>query len=99
MGYVRNTFRQQGIRAVSIVPGEMNTPILDDRPFPPSAELRARMMAPEDVAQVILLCCTLPPRTMIEDIIVAPTVLRDQSADMEASRMLGQPGHAAPNSR
>ena len=55
------------------------------------------MMAPEDVAQVILLCCTLPPRTMIEDIIVAPTVLRDQSADMEASRMLGQPGHAAPN--
>ncbi len=93
MGYVRNTFRQQGIRAVSIVPGEMDTPILDDRPFPPTDELRARMMAPEDVAQVVLLCCTLPARTMIEDVIIAPTVLRDQSPDMEASRLLGQPGH------
>jgi len=92
MGYVRNTYRQQGIRAVTILPGEMNTPILDDRPFPPSDELRARMMAPEDVAQLVLLCCTLPARTVIEDVIIAPTVLRDQSPDMEASRTLGQPG-------
>ncbi len=91
MAYVRNTFRHQGIRAATILPGEMDTPILDDRPVSPSAALRARMMAPEDVARIVLLCCCLPGRTMIEDVVVAPTVLRDQSADLEFSRAIGRP--------
>ncbi len=37
-----------GIRATSILPGEVATPILEKRPVPPSQEERARMAQPED---------------------------------------------------
>ncbi|MDQ6834198.1 MAG: SDR family oxidoreductase, partial [Chloroflexota bacterium] len=36
--------RQHGIRATSIYPGEVNTPILDRRPMPPPPEARAKML-------------------------------------------------------
>ena len=92
MGYLRNTYRNQGLRATTILPGEMNTPILDTRARPPSAEERARMLDPDDVARIILLCCTLPPRVLIEEIPVAPAFQRDQGPDIEISRELGRPG-------
>jgi len=91
MGYLRNTYRHQGLRATTILPGEMNTPILDTRARPPSAEERARMIDPDDVARIILLCCTLPARTMIEEVPVSPTFPRDQGPDIEISRELGRP--------
>jgi NADP-dependent 3-hydroxy acid dehydrogenase YdfG len=91
MSYLHNTFRNQGIRATAILPAEVDTPILDKRPRPPDARERASMMQAEDVAHAILLCCTLPPRTVIEEIIMSPTVLRDQSADVEFNRRLGAP--------
>ena len=91
MGYLRATYRNQGLRATTILPGEMNTPILDTRVRPPTPAERARMLDPEDVARIVLLCCTLPPRALIEDIAVAPTFQRDQSADIEISRDYGRP--------
>jgi len=91
MGYLRATYRNQGLRATTILPGEMNTPILDTRAPPPSAEERARMLDPDDVAQIILLCCTLPARALIEEIPVAPTYQRDQTPDIEISRNFGRP--------
>jgi NADP-dependent 3-hydroxy acid dehydrogenase YdfG len=91
MTYLHNAFRNQGIRATTILPAEVDTPILDKRPRPPAPEERATMMQPEDVARAILLCCTLPPRTVIEEIRLSPTVLRDQSADVELHRRLGAP--------
>ena len=36
--------RQHGIRATSIYPGEVNTPILDRRPVPPPPEAREKML-------------------------------------------------------
>jgi NADP-dependent 3-hydroxy acid dehydrogenase YdfG len=91
MGYLRATYRNQGIRATTILPGEMNTPILDTRARPPSAEERDRMLDPDDVARIILMCCTLPPRVLIEEIPVAPTFQRDQGPDIEISRNFGKP--------
>jgi hypothetical protein len=52
-------------------------------------------MHAEDVAQAILLCVTLPERTVIEEIVMSPTILRDQSADIRTARDLG----AAPGAR
>jgi hypothetical protein len=43
------------------------------------------MMMPEDVAQAILLCATLPGRTVIEEIVMSPTQPRDRTLDMEAA--------------
>jgi len=66
--------RHNGIRATSVYPGEVNTPILDHRPVPPPPEARARMLQAEDVAECIALAVTLPPRAIIEDLVVRPAV-------------------------
>jgi NADP-dependent 3-hydroxy acid dehydrogenase YdfG len=95
MGHVHTVLRDKGIRATTILPAEVDTPILDNRPLVPDARARATMMQPEDVAAAILLCVTLPPRTVIEEIVLSPTVQRDVSADLAVARDLGGPA-AAP---
>ncbi|GAA4478165.1 SDR family oxidoreductase [Gluconacetobacter asukensis] len=92
VAYLHNTFRNDGIRATCIMPGETATPIMDSRVRPPTAEERDGMMQPEDVARAVLLCCTLPGRTVIEEIAIAPTRQRDISGDLEAARRHGAPG-------
>jgi NADP-dependent 3-hydroxy acid dehydrogenase YdfG len=91
MASVRATLRNSGIRATTIMPAEVDTPILDRRPLPPDTRARATMMKPEDVAAAILLCVTLPARTVIEEIVMSPTFQRDVSADLEAGRREGEP--------
>ena len=89
MGHVHTVLRDKGIRATTILPAEVDTPILDNRPLVPDARARATMMQPEDVAAAILLCVTLPPRTVVEEIVLSPTVARDLSADIAVARDLG----------
>lgn len=91
MSFLHNTFRNQGLRAITVLPGETNTPILDNRARPPSSAERADMVAPEDVAEAIRLAVTLPQRVVLQEIIVAPTRQRDISADLETSRRAGAP--------
>jgi NADP-dependent 3-hydroxy acid dehydrogenase YdfG len=91
MGFVHNTFRNQGIRATAVVPGEADTPIMERRPQKPSDEERATMLAPEDVAQAVRLCATLPARATIPELRILPTYQRDLSADLEAARWIGAP--------
>jgi len=64
--------RGRGVRACAIFPGDINTPILDKRPAPPDAAARARMMQPEDIAACAMLAINLPPRAIIEELIVRP---------------------------
>ena len=91
MGHVHTVLRDKGIRATTVMPAEVDTPILDNRPLPPDAAARATMMQPEDVAAAILMCVTLPARTVVEEIVLSPTRTRDQSRDIEISRNLGAP--------
>jgi hypothetical protein len=49
------------------------------------------MMLPEDVATAILMCVTLPERTVVEEIVLSPTRTRDQSRDIQVARDLGAP--------
>ncbi|HEU4645257.1 MAG TPA: SDR family NAD(P)-dependent oxidoreductase [Burkholderiales bacterium] len=62
-----------GIRATSILPGETATPILEKRPVPPPPEERARMAQPEDFGKAILFVATMPARTTVNEMIIAPT--------------------------
>ena len=64
--------RGRGIRACSIFPGDIDTPILDKRPAPPDAAARAKMMQPEDIAECVLLAINLPARAIIEEMLVRP---------------------------
>src|SRR3954451_13677417 len=60
--------RRHGVRACSICPRDINTPLLDKRPQPPTAEDRARMIQPDDIADCVWLVATLPPRAIVEEI-------------------------------
>ena len=64
---------QNGIRATSILPGEVATPIMEKRPIPPSQEERARMAQTEDLGKAILFVASMPARTCINEMIIAPT--------------------------
>ncbi len=65
---------QHGIRSCLICPGEVNTPILENRPVVPSEERRAQMLQPEDLAQTALLVATLHPRANIPQLVISPTI-------------------------
>lgn len=64
--------RGRGIRACAILPGDIDTPLLDKRPSPPPTEARAKMLLPEDVADCVLLAASLPPRAVIEELLIRP---------------------------
>ena len=91
MTYLHNTFRNDGLRAITILPGETATPILDNRARPPRTEERDAMVQPDDVARAIHLVATLPQRTVVQELVIAPTVQRDTSGDIEISRWAGAP--------
>ncbi|APG89127.1 3-oxoacyl-ACP reductase (plasmid) [Sinorhizobium americanum CCGM7] len=65
MTFLHNTYRNQGIRGTTILPGETNTPIMENRARPPHAEERAVMLDPHDVARAIALCATLQKGAVI----------------------------------
>jgi len=73
-----------GIRATSLLPGEVATPILEKRPVPPTTEQRARMVQPEDMGQAILFLAQMPSRTCINQMIVSPTLNRHFTGVVEA---------------
>jgi hypothetical protein len=68
---------------------------LSRRPLVPDDKARATMMQAEDVARAVLLCATLPPRTVIEEIVMSPTIARDWSVDVAVAAREGGPD-AAP---
>ena len=78
-----------GVRACAIMPGEVDTPILENRPRPPDADDRSTMMMPEDIAQAIFLCAAMPQRTIVEQVVMMPTMRRDTSRDMVAAESEG----------
>ena len=60
--------RSHGIRACSICPRDVNTPLLDKRPQPPPPEQRAKMLQPDDLAACAWLVATLPSRAIVDEI-------------------------------
>jgi NADP-dependent 3-hydroxy acid dehydrogenase YdfG len=70
---VANEEAPNNIRITTIFPGEVDTPILEHRPQPVSAERRAKMLLPEDVADLVVAIAKLPPRAHVPELIVKPT--------------------------
>lgn len=62
-----------GIRATSVLPGEVATPILEKRPVPPAPEVRAKMLQAEDLGKTLLFLASLPPRACVNELIISPT--------------------------
>jgi NADP-dependent 3-hydroxy acid dehydrogenase YdfG len=76
-----------GVRACAICPGEVATPILDNRPIPVSADDRAKMVQSEDCGEVIKFLAQLPAHVWINDLTISPTRNRGY---------LGQARHPVP---
>ncbi|HEY2784857.1 MAG TPA: SDR family oxidoreductase [Fimbriiglobus sp.] len=69
-----NEERESGIRVSNIYPGEIDTPILANRPKPVTDEHRKVILKAEDVAEAVLFVATLPPHVSIPELIIKPTV-------------------------
>ena len=65
---------KNGIRITSIHPGEVDTPILENRPTPLTAEHKQKILQPEDVAAAVVMIAKLPPRAHVSELIIKPTV-------------------------
>ncbi|MBT6274238.1 MAG: SDR family NAD(P)-dependent oxidoreductase, partial [Chromatiales bacterium] len=72
-----------GVRATAICPGEVSTPILDNRPIPVTAEERAKMVQADDCGDVIRFLAELPAHVCINDLTISPTWNRRYVATAE----------------
>ena len=64
--------RPNGIRITNVYPGEVETPILDQRPVPVPAERRAKMVHPEDIAACVVTIAKLPPHVLVPELVITP---------------------------
>ena len=76
-----------GIRSICINPGEVDTPILEKRPVPVSAADRALMVQPEDVAAAAVFAASMPARTCLAEILIAPT---DNRGDRPTAKSIAE---------
>lgn len=77
--------RSHGVRCITIFPGEVDTPILDKRPRPPTAEERATMMQAGDISAAVMMALCLPRRTMVSELTITAAIPRDVSIDIAAA--------------
>jgi NAD(P)-dependent dehydrogenase (short-subunit alcohol dehydrogenase family) len=70
---VANEEVPNNIRVTTIYPGEVDTPILEHRPQPVSAERRAKMLLPEDIGDLVVAIAKLPPRAHVPELVIKPT--------------------------
>jgi NADP-dependent 3-hydroxy acid dehydrogenase YdfG len=62
-----------GIRACNLCPGDVDTPILDNRPVVPGAEARERMLVPADIARAVAFVVDSPANVRIDELVITPT--------------------------
>jgi NADP-dependent 3-hydroxy acid dehydrogenase YdfG len=65
-----------GVRASVLIPGEVDTPIMDNRPIPPTSDDRTTMVGIEECADALTMMAGLPHRSNIAELIIRPTMQR-----------------------
>ncbi len=69
---VSNEVGSENIRVTNVYPGEVNTPLLEQRPTPVSDQHRQTILVPEDIAQVVVGLACLPARVHVPEIVIKP---------------------------
>jgi NADP-dependent 3-hydroxy acid dehydrogenase YdfG len=65
--------KDAGIRVCNIYPGEVDTPILENRPQPVTPEQRRSILQPDDVAAAVEFVACLPERVSVPELVIKPT--------------------------
>ena len=65
--------RANGIRITNIYPGEVDTPLLDQRPVAVPAEKKAVMVHAEDIAACVIAIARLPEHVVVPELVITPT--------------------------
>jgi NAD(P)-dependent dehydrogenase (short-subunit alcohol dehydrogenase family) len=65
--------KDSGVRVSNVYPGEVDTPILEERPQPVTEEHRQKILKPEDVAAAVLFVASLPPHVSVPELVIKPT--------------------------
>ncbi|WP_340108010.1 SDR family oxidoreductase [Pikeienuella sp. HZG-20] len=77
-----------GIRCTALMPGEVATPIMRDRPTPPSEADMARMLQAEDLGATVRFIAEAPAHVCFNEVMISPTWNRffvgfDEASDVE----------------
>ena len=72
---IRVEEKEHGIRTCAILPGLVDTEILNNRPVKPAPETLAKALRPEDVAEAVLAVARLPERVVVPELQILPTML------------------------
>ena len=71
-----------GVRVCAILPGVIDTALLDKRPAVPTPEARAKMLRPDDIATACLFVVTLRPEAFVPELVILPTLLQAIGRDL-----------------
>jgi NADP-dependent 3-hydroxy acid dehydrogenase YdfG len=74
-GAIRIEEKEHGIRTCVVCPGLVETEILERRPVIPTADILAKALQPEDVADMVIAVAKLPPRAVVPEMQLLPTYL------------------------
>jgi NADP-dependent 3-hydroxy acid dehydrogenase YdfG len=69
---VSNEVAPDGVRVINVYPGEVNTPILDNRPSPISEEHRQSILQPDQVTELLMAVLNLPDAVHVPELVVKP---------------------------
>ncbi len=66
-----------GVRASVLIPGEVDTPIMDNRPIPPTSDDRTTMIGVDECSEALTMIAGLPMRSTISELTIKPTIMRE----------------------
>ena len=69
---VSNEVAPDCVRVINLYPGEVNTPILENRPSPVTDEHKQRILQPEHVTELVISVLNLPESVHVPELVVKP---------------------------
>lgn len=69
---IANEVAADGVRVTNVYPGEVNTPLLEQRPAPVTEEHKQRILQPEQVAEAMVALIALPKEVHIPELVIKP---------------------------